>query len=325
MDRPIAAPVPDPASRRLLDELRGRGHARPAADPALAWGWRDWLEDAVAGAGGGAGQHRLTVTPALASQALTCDTHLHDALRTRRDLSWSRVRQLLVGTVFRQWVTVGTSGEPLAAALAGLAAAGDPAGVLGWVAALPPAQLRRLRAEVAAHARRIRTCWPVPPASWMPRTAEQLAVPLCGGRVVLSAVADLVLGPPAGTEATVCIVRVEAGSPQDEHRQQLHMCALLQTLRSGAPPFRVATWYSESGRLDVDDVDDELLLEAQQRTVTAAVRCCGQVAGAAPEVAGGTSCRWCRPQRRRGQAPVAGVGRPPAGGTRASVAARRAG
>ena len=90
----------------------------------------------------------------------------------------------------------------------------------------------------------------------------------------LPAPADLALGAPAGSEATVCLVRVVAGPPRAEHRQQLHVCALLQTLRSGAPPFRVATWYSATGPSDADAVDETLLRHAEHSTVADAVLCC---------------------------------------------------
>ena len=55
-----------------------------------------------------------------------------------------------------------------------------------------------------------------------------------------------------------------------EHRADLHFYALVEALRSPAPPFVVATYYTRTGELDVDPVTEELLVAAGRRTLVGA-------------------------------------------------------
>ena len=49
------------------------------------------------------------------------------------------------------------------------------------------------------------------------------------------------------------------GGPWAVARRSLHYLSLLETLRSGAPPFRLALLESASGRYGVEDVREEHL------------------------------------------------------------------
>jgi len=80
---------------------------------------------------------------------------------------------------------------------------------------------------------------------------------------------DLAVGGPSDGRSTVCLVEVKSGRRRIEHRADLHYYALLETLRAGAPPFRVATYYTRTGELDVEDVDHEVLANAVRRTLDA--------------------------------------------------------
>jgi hypothetical protein len=158
---------------------------------------------------------------------------------------------------------------------------------------LPEANQRRLRAEVAEHAAHITERWPVPSSSWLPRTQERLEVPLCGGRVVLAGVVDLVLGSPAQDRASVCLVELKSGARRIEHRPDLHFYALLEALRSGAPPFRIATYYSGTGELDAEPVGEDTLVGALSRALDGAMRLCRVSAGLEPERRPNHLCAWC--------------------------------
>ena len=107
-------------------------------------------------------------------------------------------------------------------------------------------------------------------------------VPLVGGRVVMSGVVDLAFGSPAGPRASVCVVELKSGRRRVEHRGDFHYYALLETLRSGAPPFRIATYYTRTGELDVEAVTDDVLVGALQRVLAGTVRLCRLAAGTEP-------------------------------------------
>ena len=65
----------------------------------------------------------------------------------------------------------------------------------------------------------------------------------------------------------MAIVEVKSGVRRVEHRADLHFYALIEALRSPAPPFVVATYYTRTGELDVDPVTEELLATASRRAL----------------------------------------------------------
>jgi hypothetical protein len=111
-----------------------------------------------------------------------------------------------------------------------------------------------------------------------------VVVPLAGGRVLLTSLFDLVLGDPSTGSASVCLVEVRSGARRSGDRARRRYAALLETLRSGAPPFRVATYYTRDGSIEVDEVDDDLLTATVSDVVEAVTTACRAVGG--PAVAG---------------------------------------
>lgn len=284
-----------PVGAVLLTRLRGEGSARPPVDPGLAGGLRDWLDDALADAVGAVPDDLapVRVTKESLHQVLTCESH-HVARRSApRVVTRELARGALVDALFRQWVAVGRIEHPLTDALAALVASGDGGEVEAFVAALPVAERRALGDEVAAHAAHITAGWPRLAPGWMARTQERLLIPLAGGKVVLSGVLDLALGAPSAGRASVCIVEVKSGRRRVEHRGDLHLYALMETLRSGAPPFRVATYYTGTGELDVESVGREVLVDALERVLRGTTRLCRLAAGAEPVAVPNPVCRWC--------------------------------
>jgi hypothetical protein len=273
----------------LLDQLRGTGEPRPKVDPELAGGLREWLEDSLAGparriADGGqpvrigsrlvAGPHaeslgrqrpgsiRTTRTARAASIARATRTAraAHDEMLTN-----------LVRCVFRQWVTTGVVHRPLEDALEALSIWGDRGGIVEAVDRLDPDRRSALADEVAVHASVISGAWPALCPAWYPRTRERICVPLCGGRILLGSVVDLVIGTQASNEATVCLVQVGTTANEGHGRlSDLHFIALLETLRAGAAPCRVARYVTGTGELQVESVDEQMLVDALVKTVEAA-------------------------------------------------------
>jgi hypothetical protein len=281
-------------SEALLARLRGETGARPAIDPGLAGGLRDWLEDELSDAVAGLYEDAVPVrvTKDTLDQVLVCEAHLHAQRSAPRRLCVELVRGTMVDLLFRQWVTTGVLDDPFEEALQGLWVAEEHE-VRDFVDQLDPDARAALVAEVEAHAACIAECWPVLAPSWMARTQERLSVPLAGGRVLLSGVVDLAIGAPSSGRASVCIVEVKSGRRRIEHRGDVHFYALLETLRSGAPPFRVATFYTADGGLDVEPVGRDALLGALHRVVAGTVRLCTLATGTAPTRTPNPLCGWC--------------------------------
>jgi len=279
----------------LLRRLRGDGVPRPAIDPGLAGGLRDWLEDGLMEAVSAlpTGVEVVRVSKETLNQVLVCEAHAVAFRQAPRVVTVDLARGSLVDALFRQWVTTGAIDDPWGDALAAFEVEGDRDGVVSFLAGLPAPLGRRLRDEVAEHAASIVERWPLPSPAWFPRTQERLEVPLCGGRVVLAGVVDLVLGGPAQDRASVCLVELKSGARRLEHRGDLHFYALLEALRSGAPPFRIATYYSGTGELDAEPVGEDTLVGALARTLDGTLRLCGLAAGVEPARSPNHLCAWC--------------------------------
>ncbi len=270
----------------LLERLRITGRPRPAVRPDLIQRLRSVLESGLAAdtvgiddAGDGLpvtdtdpAPSPLLVTKERLHRALACEAHARPTGSGPRSFSSSLACGALIGVLFRQLVTVGDIGDPMADGLAALAVDDHQADLWGWIEGLAGPARDELRAEVERQAEGLRRRWPALDPAWLPRTQEAMRVRLADGTVELSARVDLAIGRPARDEASVAIVEATSGSRRVEHRADLHFYALVETLRSPAPPFVVATYYAKTGELDVEPVTDELLVVAARRTLDGALR-----------------------------------------------------
>jgi hypothetical protein len=255
-----AAPVDAGTGREVLALLRGDSTARPHFDPGLAGGLRAWLEDAAYDVVAGRGEQ----APPLVLGARQLLGTVDEAGADDRGGPEDTVLPRLVHALFRQLVHAGGIQDPLADALAALEAAGGSGGpggsaIVRRVDALPGPARTALAEELASHARNLAGLVPHFAPAWMPRTDDRVAIPLAGGRVVLHGTFDLLVGIPRPGTASLCALGLATGGSWARERRSLHYLALLETLRSGAPPFRVALLESATSRYGVEDVREEHL------------------------------------------------------------------
>jgi hypothetical protein len=249
-------PVDRGAGGDVLALLRGDTSARPRFDPGLAGGLRAWLEDAAYEMVAGRGEHAPTLFLG-PRQLLGSPTEHHERDGGER-LSEEVVLSRLVHALFRQLVHTGDIDDPLCDALEALRASEGTA-VVHHVASLRSSARSALAEAVASHAGNLRSQVPRFAPGWMPRTDDRVATPLAGGRVVLHGVFDLIVGLPQPGTASLCALCLATGGPWAWHRRSLHYLALLETLRTGTPPFRLALLESTTGRYGVEDVREEHL------------------------------------------------------------------
>ncbi|MCL4445459.1 MAG: hypothetical protein M1134_01085 [Actinobacteria bacterium] len=185
------------------------------------------------------------------------------------ELNVAVARNALVGALFREVVMGFEVGVAIRDAMSVLEAEGCNDDVLEYVKGLPREEKIALAREVGSHASGIVGRWPAIPSNWLPRTHDRIVVPVASGRVVFGALVDLIIGSAPTARSSTCLVTVKLGEPRVEDREDAHVCALLETLRSGAPPFRVATYYTRNGQLDVDDVTPDSLEATLTRVVRA--------------------------------------------------------
>ncbi len=261
------------AGEALLERLRITGRPRPPADPELATRIRHTLEQGLASELGSSAPDRLptlVVTKDRLSRVLACERHQVATEFGEREPTAALACGALVDVLFRQLVTVGAIGDPMADGLTGLRLDDRQRELATWIERMDTAGRDDLRLEVERQVDGLLERWPVLSPGWLPRTQEAMRVELLGGAVELAARVDLALGSPPAEEASVALVEIKSGTRRVEHRAELHFYALVETLRSLAPPFVIATYYTRTGELDTDPVTPELLTAAARRALTGA-------------------------------------------------------
>jgi|HubBroStandDraft_4_1064222.scaffolds.fasta_scaffold149595_1 hypothetical protein len=261
------SPVPSvPApTEDVLQSLRGDPVRRSTVDPGFAGGLREWLEDGL-----------CALLPIPSAPLVVNKQLLRDVLAGRppstgesRPVTTPLALGALIDALFRQLVTVGRIEEPMRDGLDSLRIDPRRRDVVEFAEALPADDYVRLQDEVETQAAILVSRWPRLAPSWLPRTQERLAMPLAGGEVLLVGVVDLAVGAPSSGRASIALIEVKSGTARIEDREDLWFYALLETLRSGAPPSRVATFYTRTGQVDAMDVDEDQLNAAVQRVLRA--------------------------------------------------------
>jgi hypothetical protein len=247
----------------VLALLRSGSGRRPRIDPALAGGLRAWLEDAAAVVVAARGEDAPPLVLGLgrmpvSAPGIPLGATGHGALEP--------VVATLVHVLFRQIVTTGSVDDPLADALDALSVDPWQQELVAQVRGLTDVARAALRRSLRRHVTNLVDLTPRFAPGWLPRTDDRIAIPLAGGRVVLGGTFDLLVGVPDPGKASLCALGLTVVGPSAAARRALRHLALLETLRSGAPPYRLALLHSECGRSTVEDVTEELLL-----TVTADV------------------------------------------------------
>jgi hypothetical protein len=141
--------------------------------------------------------------------------------------------------------------------------------------------------EAGRRLERFRDSFPPLRRRWSPQPELALKASLAGGRVILAGVPDLVLG-----RRRRLVLDLKAFGAWPEYVEDLRFYALLLLLRTGVPPYRVATVFLESGTWQAEDVDPDVLRHAADRVARAVERALGPEP-AVGELRPGRHCSWC--------------------------------
>jgi hypothetical protein len=235
------------ASDDLVGALRGSAALRPVVDRGLAGGLRAWLDDGVFELLGvpGACTVRLSTRDVVGAPSSAGPTAM--------------LRGALVAQLLRLHVAGVVTEDPFGAASLALAASGRDDDLVAVLDELDDDMRARLAAEIASHGAVLSDRLPAVPSRWSPRLGVRQQVRIAGGGVVLRGLVDLSLGEPGGATACVCLVDVTTSLLEERHALALAYLALLETLRTGEPPLRVAALSTADGGSLVCDVDAALL------------------------------------------------------------------
>lgn len=292
-----AAPVgPTPTQVRVRRELFGHGSRRPSFDPGLGPRLRRFLEKRLSEVVA----ERCSEDPVYVGKQSLAQVHTCEGWAcAQRSVPFSWSAAAATGTVAHKAVelsvTLHETPSPLDLvdlAIERLIESTDR-GIRGWLLDAPAAELAELRGAAADWLVKFQDSFPTLQRSWRPRLESALTVELCDRAVVLRGKVDLALGRADGTTARVLIVDFKTGRPHQVHAEDLRFYALLEALRVGVPPFRVATFSLDSGTWVAEDIDEKVLLAAARRTVDGAARLAAVAGGRPPALTPGDACRWC--------------------------------
>lgn len=163
-----------------------------------------------------------------------------------------------------------------------------------FLARLPEYELAELRAAAVAKVSAFQECFPPLKDQWYPVVESRSRVDLFGGRVVFSGKTDLTLG----RAPRKVIIDLKTGWVSASHREDLRFYALVETLKLGTPPRKLASYYLDSASTHPESVNEASLLSAVRRTIDGTRRIIEVTRlDETPARRPGPQCRWCPLQR----------------------------
>jgi len=292
-----------PAQRRARTELLDLGGERPSFPADLAAVLRDGLEDGIAPLAGDLGRGEVAVNKTRLADVMACERYQVEREQAGFD-GWNpRIAHATVAHKALE-LSVFLGGEPTPLDLVDAAidryvdSPDDPTGIGGWLRDAPAVELAEVRAEAHERVARFVESFPPLQRSWTPRPEARVRVDLCEERVVLRGKVDLALGAPKATRARVLIVDFKTGPAYPSHVDDLRFYALLEAIRSGVPPWRVASYYLDSATFRVEDITEDLLHQASDRVIDGVTRILElHLRRRDPGEVPNPACGWC-PARR---------------------------
>ncbi len=294
MDRSLLTP----SQVAVVDELLAFGRARPTYADDLAVRLLDLLEEGLAPVFDRLGPMEMTVNKGALAQVHACESHHLAESEVPFDWTVASCRgtvahKALELSVFRPGVI--SPLELVDETINRLVQEGDDWSPRDFLRGADPAEIAEVRGAACDVVTKFQECFPPLAAAWRPRLESSCRVELGASQVVLRAKVDLALGRPVGYEGRVLIVDVKTGRPYPTHLDDLRYYALLETLRSKVPPFRVASYYLESARWQAEDVTEDLLLVAAHRVIDGVTKLADLRLGLRnPAITPGPACTYCR-------------------------------
>lgn len=167
--------------------------------------------------------------------------------------------------------------------------------IAGFLQELKEADRAQLRSDAVDMVTKFDECWPRLKKQWRPVTESKVRLDLFDGKVTLQGKIDLTLGRAEGNKAGKVLIDLKSGKFQPAHMHDLRYYALIEAVRIGVPPRRIASYYLDQGRFHPEDVTEDMLFSAAQRAVDGINRMIElELDASNPRIATSPACRWCK-------------------------------
>jgi hypothetical protein len=280
-----------PAQKRTLDRLVGSGPS-PPFDPALAERVRAGLEERLSEGGIVPGAEPIWLGKHRLNDRDRCEG-LFEAGMLREGPGFEHSARTAVGTLFHKAIEIDVATErgfdphSVTERAAARLSQGEDSFARFW-SGLDGLDRADVVSDAGRHLALFRESFPPLQRRWAPQPELGLKVHLAGGAVVLSGAPDLVLG-----RTRRLVFDFKTGRAWPEHPEDMRFYALLVLLRTGVPPYRVATFFLDSGEWQAEDVDEAMLARAADRVASSAVAAGQLRGGRTPLLTPGVYCGWC--------------------------------
>lgn len=294
-ERPPGPPPLNPAQQRALGLLRTRGVERPSFGADLADELRSRLDDEIGDAAAELPEP-LWLGKSLLGRVHSCEARfVHEDAQPATPAGTALVAGVVAHRAIQLSVTWRGELNPFTLVEAAAERIAEEGGRdARWLAGAGPAAHAEVQGLAAERVGKFLECFPRLRRAWSPATESPLRAELAGGGVVLTGRVDLVLGRTEGLRAGKAFLDFKTGAPHPGHVEDLRFYALVETLRLGVPPFRLASYYLDGAVLHTEDVTVELLEAAAQRVADGVHKLLGLRSGRrTPRVRAGPGCRHC--------------------------------
>jgi hypothetical protein len=296
-----------PTQQRVCIELLDLGGDRPEFDRQVAARLRNELESRARSALAAAAADGLNPARPVLTLSKRTLAFVHQCERLliteqREPFVWAAATAC--GTVAHKAIELGIHVEQRLSpsrlvALAVDRLIDDDQGPARWLLTATESEQAEVRSAAVDAVTKFDDSFPPIQVGWRPRVESRLRLSLADGRIELSGKVDLALGqarPTAnGAEARTMIIDLKTGGRGAHHAADLRFYALLETMRVGVPPFRLASFYLDAGEWRSEDVDEDMLWATARRTSDGIERLVDlHLAGREPTETAGGQCRWCR-------------------------------
>ncbi len=288
----------NPAQQDVLDQLGAGRDGRPTFHRSLLEELRTELDDGlkpiVDQLGPPESRDILVVTKHLLTLAMGCERHF---LATEDEpFTWSvpTARGSVVHKAIE--LSIHWKSDPMPLTLVDKALTRlslTDSSLADWLHTCTDVEKAELRAEANDQTAKFLEGWPRLKKVWWPVTEARLRS-THQSVIVLSGRVDLTLGRSQGDRAGKVLIDLKTGGFSPSHLEDLRFYALIETLRTGIPPRRLATNYLDEGRFLAEDVTTSLLHSSVARVIDGVARIVKtRRREHEPATAPGPPCRWC--------------------------------
>ena len=282
-----------PVQQETLDLLRGDANQRPVVDAGLRTALQAELDLATENIEG-----RLTIDKYRLNKVHQCEG-LYSAIdvfewrpATARGVIAHKAIELSVGGVKRT-----TPHKLVDMACERICESPENPSLADYLRQIDDGERAELRSEASNLIIGFMEMFPPLQPHWIPHAEATTAAITGRKRIVCRGKIDLKLGQLDGARSNTVIIDMKTGNPAFSHLDDLRFYGLLETLRTGMPPFQWANVYLSSGKIEIERCSEAILWTSLRRLIDGIHKIARlELDNKEPHLTPGVGCRFCPAQ-----------------------------